>query len=82
MEKSCVHSCKGLCNALQVAEHREQEAIREYRTYASQCDYVDVRTLLEDLIRDREKALASLREKRESLHAKFAVIDKMNESLS
>jgi hypothetical protein len=43
---------------------------------------VDVRTLLEDLIRDREKALASLREKRESLHAKFAVIDKMNESLS
>ncbi len=57
MDKSCVHSCKGLCNALQVAEHREQEAIREYRTYASQCDYADVRTLLEDLIRDREKAL-------------------------
>jgi rubrerythrin len=82
MEKSCVHSCKGLCNALQVAEHREQEAIREYRTYASQCDYADVRTLLEDLIRDREKALAGLREKREVLHAKFAVIDKMNESLS
>ncbi len=82
MDKPCVHSCKGLCNALQVAEHREQEAIREYRNYASQCDYSDVRTLLEDLIRDREKALAGLREKREVLRAKFAVIDKMNESLS
>jgi rubrerythrin len=65
-----------------VAEHREQEAIREYRNYAAQCDYADVRTLLEDLIRDREKALSTLREKREALHAKFAVIDKMNESLS
>jgi len=65
-----------------VAEHREQEAIREYRAYAEQCDYADVRSLLEELIRDREKALQSLREKREMLHAKFAVIDTINESLS
>lgn len=82
MDRPCVHSCKGLCNALQVAEHREQEAIREYRTYAAQCDYSDVRTLLEELIHERERALTLLREKREALHAKFAVIDKMNESLS
>jgi rubrerythrin len=82
MDKPCVHSCKGLCNALQVAEHREQESIREYRTYASACDYADVRALLEDLIHDREKALTLLRNRREELHARFAVIDRMNESLS
>ncbi len=29
MNTNCIHSCKGLCNALEVAEHRELQAIRE-----------------------------------------------------
>ncbi|HEX7572102.1 MAG TPA: hypothetical protein VF514_03345 [Bacteroidota bacterium] len=82
MNTTCVHSCKGLCAALEVAEHREQEAIREYRKFAGGCDYPDVRQILEELIRDREKALAVLREKREILTVKFNAIDRINDSFA
>ena len=67
MKPTCVHSCKGLCNALEVAEHREQEAINEYRQYAAGCDYPDVKAILEDLIQERERGLAVLRQQREVL---------------
>ena len=30
MAADCVHSCKGLCTALSVAEHREEEALKEF----------------------------------------------------
>jgi rubrerythrin len=82
MNTTCVHSCKSLCTALEVAEHREQEAIREYRKFAGGCDYPDVRQILEELIRDREKALAVLREKREILTVKFNAIDRINDSFA
>ena len=82
MERSCVHSCKGLCNALAVAEHREEEAVAEYRQYAAGCDYPDVKELLEALIADRERAVRLLREKREILSAKFNVIDRINDSFA
>jgi hypothetical protein len=41
-----------------------------------------VREILETLIREREKALAMLREKREILTVKFNVIDKINDSFA
>ncbi|RPH34964.1 hypothetical protein EHM92_07085 [bacterium] len=82
MKATCVHSCKGLCNALQVAEHREQEAIKEYREYAAQCDYPDVKDLLEELIRSREQAIRTLRQKREALEVRFAMIDRINDSFA
>ncbi|MBP1648434.1 MAG: hypothetical protein H6Q30_1879 [Bacteroidetes bacterium] len=82
MKARCVHSCKGLCNALEVAEHREQEAIKEYREYAAQCDYPDVKELLEELIRSREQAVRVLRQKRESLEVRFAMIDRINDSFA
>ncbi len=82
MDPKCVHSCNGLCNALEVADHREQEAIKEYKQYAASCDYPDVREVLETLIREREQGLALLRQKREILTVKFNIIDKINESFS
>ncbi len=82
MERKCVHSCKGLCNALEVAEQREQEAIALYRQYATECDYPDVKELLDVLIADRERGLHLLREKRETLNAKFAVTDRINDSFA
>jgi rubrerythrin len=82
MEPKCVHSCKGLCSALEVAEHREQEAIKSYREYAGQCDYPDVRAMLESLILDREKALRTLREGREMLKTKFRLLDSINDSFA
>jgi len=65
-----------------VAEHREEEAIKEYREYAEKCDYPDVRQLLEELIREREKALKVLREKREMLNVRFSMIDRINDSFA
>ncbi len=82
MKPDCVHSCKGLCNALEVAELRETQAIREYREYAAVCDYPEIREILETLARERERMLALLREKREMLVVKFATLDKINESFS
>ena len=82
MDPSCVHSCKGLCNALDAAEEREQQAIVFYRQYAVECDYPDVRELLHDLIRERERALAMLREKKVILAAKFDVVDGINDSFA
>ena len=80
MERTCVHSCKGLCQALELAEHREEQALQEYRGLVGVCDYPDVKLILEDLIRERERALALLREKRKVLTARFNMIDNINES--
>lgn len=80
MTTPCVHSCKGLCNALEVAEHRETEAIKEYYRFAENCDYPDVRELLTDLIKDREHSLHLLREKRAILRAKFDTLDNITDS--
>jgi rubrerythrin len=82
MTVNCVHSCKGLCNALEVAEHREVQTIKEYRSYAGSCDYPEIREILESLIADREQSLRQLREKREILTAKFNMIDRINDSFS
>lgn len=82
MERKCVHSCKGLCNALEVAEHREREAIKEYRRFALECDYPDIRDLLEVLIRDRERSLELLREKREMIMVRFNTLDNINDSFA
>ena len=80
MNTTCIHSCKGLCNALEVAEHREREAIREYKRFAENCDYPDVRVLLEDLIGEREASLKRLEGKRSMLIAKFNVLDNITDS--
>ncbi|MGB2960416.1 MAG: hypothetical protein WBG01_15405 [Bacteroidota bacterium] len=82
MENKCVHSCKGLCSALEVAEHREREAIKEYREFASTCDYPDVRALLEKLIGERERALQSLRATREMLNVRFNTLDNISDSFA
>jgi len=80
VEKTCVHSCRGLCNALEVAEHREREALREYGKFAESCDYPDVRLLLIQLIAQREKALDLLKETRDVLTTKFDTLDNINDS--
>jgi rubrerythrin len=80
MNKTCVHSCKGLCNALEIAEHREREAIKTYREFVDNCDYPDVREVMKALIEERERGLKLLQEKREILMVRFNTIDRINES--
>jgi rubrerythrin len=82
MNTTCVHSCKGLCNALAVAEHREEEAIKEYKRFAQNCDYPDVRELLDDMIKDRQHSLTLLREKRALIAVKFDTLDNISDSFS
>jgi len=82
MEQKCVHSCKGLCSALEVAEHRELETIAQYRQYAQGCEYPDVRELLDTLIADRERSVRLLQEKRESLNVRFTAVDRINDSFA
>ena len=82
MEKKCVHSCKGLCNALETAERRERQSIQEYREFAATCDYPDVRALLEKLIGERERALQSLRATREMLNVRFNTLDSISDSFA
>lgn len=82
MKRSCVHSCKGLCNALVVAERHEEEMLGEYRKFAAECDYPDVRTILEELIANGERAVGMLREKREMLKARFETIDCIGDSFA
>ena len=82
MNASCVHSCKGLCNALKIAEVREEEAIREYRQFAVECDYPDVRGVLEELIASRQHGLVLLRQIRETLDARFETLDNIGDSFA
>jgi rubrerythrin len=82
MTAKCVHSCKGLCNALVVAELHEQQAIAEYREYAAQCDYPEIRTILETMAGERQRMLGFLREQRSILEAKFATMEGVNDSFA
>lgn len=82
MDPKCTHSCKGLCAALELAERREREAVRMYREYTAGCDYPDVREVLDTLIREREHAIAVLREKREILAVKFDTLEQINDSFA
>lgn len=82
MSPTCVHSCKGLCNALSAAVRREEEAIAEYRRFAGECDYPDVKLILDSLVAERERALSQLRETRATLAGKFDVIDRINDSFA
>ena len=80
MEVQCIHSCRGLCNALTVAEHRELSAIKEYQTYLDQCNYPDVQAILRELIGQHQKTLGMLQGKRAELTEKFNILDNINES--
>ncbi len=82
MKTNCVHSCRGLCNALETAEHREREAIKEYTRFLETCDYPDVRAILKDLIRHRQEALTALQGQRAVLAAKFHTLDGINDSFA
>lgn len=82
MSEQCVHSCKGLCRALELAEKKEREAAEEYRQFAATCDYPDVRALLEELIGHREEGLRLLRTTRSMLSGRFDTLDDITDSFA
>lgn len=80
MEVQCIHSCRGLCNALTVAEHRELSAIKEYQTFLEQCNYPDVQAILKELITQHQRTVSLLQGKRTELTEKFNILENINES--
>lgn len=82
MSDHCVHSCKGLCSALELAEKRERDTMEEYRQFAATCDYPDVRSLLEELIGHREEGLRLLQATRELLSGRFDTLDDITDSFA
>jgi hypothetical protein len=80
MDNPCVHSCKGLCNALKTAELREEESIREYTRFADACDYPEVQSILQELIAGRQRGLEQLRRAREIIGVRFAATDDISDS--
>jgi hypothetical protein len=82
MEVKCIHSCRGRCATLDAVEQQETEIVREYNASLQECNYPDVRELLQELIVHHEKALKTLREKRSQMNEAFHILDDINESFS
>ncbi|MBS4027781.1 MAG: hypothetical protein KGZ58_03995 [Ignavibacteriales bacterium] len=76
----CDHNCKGHCNALDIALNHERQAILEYAAFRDECNYPDVRAMLNELILRQEKTLRLLEETKAALHARFEVLDQVQES--
>lgn len=82
MEKKssvCVHSCKGFCNALEIATLREKEAIIQYDSLRDECEYPDVKAILNELIIQRQKSIKLLEEVKLLMKSKFDVLDQIQD---
>lgn len=75
----CAHTCKGLCNALEVAMKEEKEAILKYAYFRDECSYPDVKLMLNELILQRQKSIDLLNKTRTLLQEKFDVLDQIRE---
>ncbi len=75
----CAHTCKGFCTALESATLREKEAILQYDALRDECNYPDVRTILNELIIHRQKSIRLLEEAKSVLRSKFDVIEQIQE---
>ena len=75
----CVHSCKGFCNALEIATLKEKEAIIQYDSLRDECDYPDVKAILNELIIQRQKSIKLLEEVKILMKSKFDVLDQIQD---
>ncbi len=78
MNTNCDHTCKGLCNALDLAIELEEKSLIGFRAYANECDYPDVKILLNDLIANKEKSILQLKDKAEMIRVTFNTLDQIS----
>lgn len=78
-ETKCAHTCRGLCTALEIATLREKEAILEYASLRDECNYPDVKTLLNQLIIERKRTIDLLERTKQVVRSKFEVLDQIRE---
>ena len=70
----CLHTCKGFCNSLEIATLREKEAIIQYDSLRDECNYPDVKAILNELIIQRQKSIKLLEEAKLLMKSKFEVL--------
>ncbi len=75
----CAHNCKEFCTALETAMQREKDAILQYGALRDQCDYPDVKILLNELILQRQRSIGLLVETKTLIRSKFEVLDQVRE---
>ena len=76
-DAQCAHSCKGFCTALELATLREKEAILQYDSLRDECDYPDVKAILNELIIQRQKTIRLLEEAKVLMKSKFELLDQI-----
>jgi hypothetical protein len=75
----CAHGCKEFCTAMEIATLREKEAILQYDALRDECDYPDVKAILNELILQREKSIRLLEEAKLLMKSKFEVLDQIHD---
>jgi len=78
----CTHTCKGFCNALEIALLREKEAILQYDSLRDECDYPDVKAFLNELILQRQKSIRLLDEAKILMKSKFDALGQIQDSFT
>jgi len=76
-DTECAHTCKGLCRAIEIAMLREKEAILGYDALREECNYPDVKVIINELILHREKSIRLLEDAKSRLKTKFEVLDQI-----
>ena len=75
----CAHNCKEFCTAIEAATQREKDAILQYGALRDQCDYPDVKHILNELIIQRQRSISLLMETKALIKTKFEVLDQVRE---
>lgn len=75
----CGHSCKEFCTALEFAMQREKETILKYGSLRDQCDYPDIKMMLNELIIQRQKSINLLLETKAHMMMKFDTLNQVRE---
>lgn len=78
-QAQCGHTCKGLCTATELALLREKEAILQYDALRDECEYPDVKAILNELIIQRQKSIRMLEEAKLLLKTRFEILDEVRE---
>jgi rubrerythrin len=81
-EITCRHTCRGRCNAVDIAASQEKEAILRYAALRDECTYPDVKVILNELILQRQKSIRFLDELRVRLKERFEVLDQVQEGFN
>lgn len=71
----CAHACRSTCAMLSEALREESEMVRFYERLGQECDYPDVRNMVQELIEQRSRSALMINQKLNELRARGEIID-------